>query len=169
MSTPASELSVLSCSDIAAGNIRQLLGRFGIAVEWVAAGASITGSFWGEPEAGIVGQQVFVRPDTPVHSLLHEVCHIICMTPERRAALQGNAGSDDFEESAVCYLQVALADYLPGVGRRRLMQDMDAWGYSFRHGTTERWFEEDADDVRAWLVKEGALLPSGEVVFALRG
>ena len=61
-------------------------------MEWVAAGASITGSFWGEPEAGIVGQQVFARPDTPVHSLLHEVCHIICVTPERRAVLEVNAG-----------------------------------------------------------------------------
>jgi len=81
MSSPARDESVLSCSDIAADVADRLLGRYGIAVERVAAGTPITGSFWGEPEAGIVGQQVFVRPDTPVHSLLHEVCHIICMTP----------------------------------------------------------------------------------------
>jgi hypothetical protein len=169
MSSPARDESVLSCSDIAADVADRLLGRYGIAVERVAAGTPITGSFWGEPEAGIVGQQVLVRPDTPVHSLLHEVCHIICMTPERRDSLDGDAGSDDLEESAVCYLQVVLADYLPGVGRQRLMQDMDAWGYSFRRGSTERWFLEDADDARAWLIKEGVLLATGEAVFKLRG
>jgi hypothetical protein len=77
--------------------------------------------------------------------------------------------ADDLEESAVCYLQVVLADYLPGVGRQRLMQDMDAWGYSFRRGTTERWFLEDAEDARAWLIKEGILLATGEAGFKLRG
>ncbi len=93
--------------------MERLLSRYRIAVEWLAECAPITSSFWGEPEAGIVGQRVFARPDTPVHSLLHEVCHIICMTPERRDALSGNAGSDDLEESAVCYLQLILADLLP--------------------------------------------------------
>ena len=68
------------------------------------------------------------------------------MTPERLDALRGNAGSDDLEESAVCFLQVILANYLPGVGQQRLMQDMDAWGYSFRKGTTKCWFDDDADD-----------------------
>jgi hypothetical protein len=91
------------------------------------------------------------------------------MTPERRDSLDGNAGSDDLEESAVCYLQVVLADYLPGVGRQRLMQDMDAWGYSFRRGTTERWLLEDAEDACEWLIKEGVLLATGEAVFRLRG
>ena len=169
MSSPAANLSVLRCSDVDADAIRQFLGRFGIAVEWVAAGSPITGSFWGAPEAGIVGQQVFVRSDTPVHSLLHEVCHIICMTPDRRDSLDGNAGSGDLEESAVCYLQVVLADYLPGAGRQRLMQDMDTWGYSFRRGTTARWFHEDADDAHAWLVREGVLSSAGKAVFKLRG
>jgi hypothetical protein len=125
VASPASNPSVLDCADIGEGAIKLFLRRYGIAVEWVAAVSPITGSFWGEPEAGIVGQQVFVRPDTPVHSLLHEVCHIICTTPGRRDVLNGNAGSDDLEESAVCYLQVILADHLPGVGRERLMQDMD--------------------------------------------
>ena len=149
--------------------MERLLGRYRIAVEWVAKCAPITSSFWGEPEAGIVGQRVFARPDTPVHSLLHEVCHIICMTPERRDALSGNAGSDDLEESAVCYLQLILADLLPGVGRQRLMQDMDAWGYSFRNGTTQRWFDGDAADALEWLMSENLLTPAGEPVFRLRG
>ena len=169
MSTPAIDLTVLSCSDIGTDAIRRLLGRYGVAVEWRSARAPITGSFWGEPEAGIVGQRVFVRPDTPVHSLLHELCHIICMTSDRRDSLVRDAGGDDLEEAAVCYLQLVLADYLPGVGHRRLMQDMDTWGYSFRHGTTERWFEDDADDARAWLVDEGLLSSSAEPVFKLRG
>ena len=66
--------------------------------------------------------------------LLHEACHYICMAPERRAGFDRDAGGDDLEESAVCYLQVLLADELPGVGRERLCADMDAWGYSFRLG-----------------------------------
>jgi len=51
----------------------------------------------------------------------------------------------------VCYLQILLADYLPQVGRTRLWADMDAWGYSFRLGTTQMWFEQDAEDARTWL------------------
>lgn len=168
MSIPATDRSVLTCKDIGVDEIRRLLGRYGVAVEWQSAGSPISGSFWGAPEAGIVGQRVFVRPDTPVHSLLHELGHIICMTSDRRDTLVGDAGGDDLEEAAVCYLQVVLADYLPGVGRHRLMQDMDSWGYSFRYGTTARWFAEDADDARAWLIDEGLLSPSGEAVFKLR-
>jgi hypothetical protein len=48
-------------------------------------------------------------------------------------------------------LQIVLADGLPGVGSDRLMADMDAWGYSFRLGSTRAWFENDAEDARAWL------------------
>ena len=131
MSNAATEPAVLTCSDIGAKAVGRLLGRYGVVTEWQSAGSPISGSFWGEPEAGIVGQQVFVRPDTPVHSLLHEFCHIICMTPDRRDSLDRDAGGDDLEESAVCYLQLVLADYLPGVAQDRLMQDMDIWGYSF--------------------------------------
>ena len=168
MPNPAIEITVLSCSDIGVDAVKRLLARYGVTVEWQSAGAPISGSFWGEPEAGIVGQQVFVRPDTPVHSLLHELCHIICMTPDRRGSLDRDAGGDDLEEAAVCYLQLVLADYLPGVGRDRIMQDMDTWGYSFRLGTTERWFEDDARDARAWLINKRLLLPTGEPLFKLR-
>ncbi len=149
--------------------MRSIAGSYGVTVEWLAVGATVSGSFWGEPEAGIIGRRIYVRPDTPVHSFLHELCHIVCVTPERREQLDGDAGSDDLEESAVCYLQLVLADHLPGVGRQRLMQDMDAWGYSFRLGATERWFEDDAEDARAWLVGEGLLQTDGEPVFKLRG
>ena len=55
------------------------------------------------------------------------------------------------EEDAACYLQILLADELHGVGRERLMADMDAWGYSFRLGSARAWFELDAEDARAFL------------------
>jgi hypothetical protein len=169
MTVPTVQHGVLRVGDIDSELVAQFLGRFGIAVERVSDGTAITGSFWGDPEAGIIGRRVFVRGDTPVHSMLHEVCHIICMSKERRAHLDRDAGGDDLEESAVCYLQIVLADFLAGVGRQRLMLDMDAWGYSFRLGSTERWFTEDADDAKAWLVAEGLLVSTGEPLFCLRG
>ena len=30
---------------------------------------------------------------------------------------------------------------------------MDAWGYSFRLGSSANWFYNDADDALAWLMK----------------
>ena len=129
---------------------------------------AIPGSFWGEPEAGVIGTRVILRDDTPIHSMLHEICHIICMDDGRRAVLQRDAGSDDLEEAAVCYLQVLLADYLPGVGSERLMQDMDCWGYSFRLGSTGRWYKEDSEDARRWLVSHSLIDEAGRPAFRLR-
>ncbi|MGI9205265.1 MAG: hypothetical protein ACR2Q3_14715 [Woeseiaceae bacterium] len=169
MGQPVANQSVLTVDDISAEAIVSLLDRFDLDVTWIPDERSITGSFWGDPEAGIIGREVFVRGDTPVHSLLHEVCHIICMTPARRATLNRDAGGDDLEESAVCYLQIVLADYIPGVGRDRLMQDMDAWGYSFRLGATQHWFAADADDARTWLEREGLLDSADTLEFRLRG
>ena len=103
-----------------------------------------------------------------MHSLLHEAGHVICMDEARRAGLDRDAGGDDLEEAAVCYLQVVLADQLPGVGRGRLMQDMDAWGYSFRLGSSRSWFESDAADARAWLLGHGLITDAGAPTFALR-
>lgn len=148
--------------------VTSLLERYGISPGWISAGEPITGSFWGDPEAGIVGRQVFLRNDTPVHSMLHEICHIICMDDRRRDGLDRDAGGDDLEESAVCYLQVILADFLDGVGRDRLMRDMDAWGYSFRLGSAGRWFDEDAKDASDWLRNKGLLDGNGAPVFRLR-
>lgn len=129
----------------------ELLARYGLQLHHVAAGEKIPGSFWGEPEAGVIAHNVYVRDDTPIHSMLHEACHLIVLTPEARARVHTDATDSDIEEDATCYLQILLADGLPGVGRERLMADMDAWGYSFRLGKTRDWFAGDAEDARQWL------------------
>jgi hypothetical protein len=159
---------VLTVGDLPADDIDRFLSRYGLAAERVDPGRSISGSFWGEPEAGIVGHRVFIRSDTPVHSMLHEVCHIVCMSDERRAVLHRDAGSDDLEEAAVCYLQILVADFLPGVGSERLMRDMDSWGYSFRLGSTSRWYAEDAGDARRWLLDHALIDDQGRPAFRLR-
>ena len=128
-----------------------LLARFGLTLVLVAPGEAIPGSYWGDSEAGLQGRRLYARRDTPVHSVLHEACHYVCMSSARRARLDTDAGGDDPEESAVCYLQVLLADELSGVGRERLLADMDAWGYSFRLGSARKWFDHDAEDARRWL------------------
>lgn len=79
-----------------------------------------------------------------------------------------DAGGDDAEEAAVCYLQILLADRLSALGGQRLMHDMDAWGYSFRLGSTARWFSEDADDARTWLKRAGIIDGDGQLTFRLR-
>ena len=151
---------VLRLADIGFEAPAALLARHGLDLRQVADGAPIPGSYWGEPEAGVIGATVHARADTPVHSLLHEACHLIVLPPARRAAVHTDATDSVEEEDATCYLQILLADALPGVGRVRLMADMDAWGYSFRLGSTRAWFEGDAGDARIWLQTRG-LLPAG--------
>ena len=90
------------------------------------------------------------------------------MTPDRRAGLHTDAGGDYDEENAVCYLQILLAGQLAGVGGERLMQDMDAWGYSFRLGSARAWFERDAQDARDWLQEKGLIDASLAPRFRLR-
>jgi len=41
------------------------------------------------------------------------------------------------------------------VGRARITQDIDTWGYSFRLGSARVWFEHDAEDARSWLLARG--------------
>ncbi|MDJ0712085.1 MAG: hypothetical protein QNJ14_16970 [Woeseiaceae bacterium] len=158
----------MTVADVGADALRNLLRRYGLRLVIEPADAVITGSFWGDSEAGIVGRKVFVRDDTPVHSCLHESCHVICMDEDRRAGLDRDAGGDDLEETAVCYLQVLLADFVDGVGRDRLMLDMDSWGYSFRLGNTRAWFEGDAEDARNFLIKHKLIDWNGSPTFALR-
>ena len=159
---------VLRLADLGAAATAALLARLGLDLRTCDPRQPIPGSYWGEPEAGIIGASVYVHDDTPVHSLLHETCHVICMSPDRRECLDRDAGGDDLEEAAVCYLQILLADCMTGVGRNRLMQDMDAWGYSFRLGSAARWFEEDAGDALAWLQDLGLISADGKPNFRLR-
>ena len=159
---------VLRMVDLATGSAAKLLARFDIVLEISSDDRDIPASFWGDEEAGVRGQVVYVRGDTPVHSLLHETCHVICMDQRRRAVLDRDAGGTDIEESAVCYLQILLADHLEGVGRERLMDDMDAWGYSFRLGKTRDWFETDADDARRWLLEQRLINATGVPGWRLR-
>ena len=159
---------MLLVSDLTFDAVVQLLGKYGLSAEMIADRETIDGSFWGEPEAGVANDRVVVRADTPVHSLLHETCHVVCMTPDRRTKLERDAGSDDLEETAVCYLQIVLADELPGACKERIMQDMDDWGYSFRLGSASRWFYEDAGDARAWLRKHGLLNGDCRPTYQLR-
>jgi hypothetical protein len=147
--TPAA--NVLRLADIGYDAPRALLARYGLALEPVADGKPIPGSFWGDEEAGIIGHTVYARADTPVHSLLHEAGHLMVLPADRRAEVDTDATDSVEEEDAACYLQIVLADQLPGVGRERLMADMDAWGYSFRLGSARAWFEHDASEARMFL------------------
>jgi hypothetical protein len=164
----AAERAVLCLSATDRLAVALLLARYGLGLTLTAPQEVIPGSYWGEREAGLKGNHLFARLDTPLHSILHETSHYICMTPERRAGLDRDAGGDDQEESAVCYLQVLLADELTGVGRERLCADMDAWGYSFRLGSTRAWFDADAEDARQWLARAGIIDERGRVTGALR-
>ncbi|GGD38244.1 hypothetical protein [Pseudoxanthomonas indica] len=157
--TSAAEASVLRVGQCDFAAQSALLALYGLQLHRVAAGEKIPGSFWGEPEAGVIAHNVYVRDDTPIHSMLHEACHLIVLTPERRASVHTDATDSDIEEDATCYLQILLADGLPGVGRDRLMSDMDAWGYSFRLGSTANWFAGDAEDARLWLGERDLLRP----------
>ncbi len=159
---------MLAVGDVPRASLDSLLQKYGLELRLQADCEQITGSYWGGAEAGIVGKTVYVRADTPIHSLLHETCHIVCMTPNRRKQLNRDAGGDDLEEVAVCFLQLVLAEHIVGVGRERIMRDMDTWGYSFRLGDTKSWYANDADDARKWLIDRGLLSADGEATFRLR-
>ncbi|SYZ54130.1 hypothetical protein CPBF426_22590 [Xanthomonas arboricola pv. juglandis] len=148
---------MLCVGDIGLDAPTALLSGYGLRLHRVDAGAPIPGSFWGEPEAGIIGCDVYVRDDTPVHSLLHEAGHLIVLPADKRAAVHTDATDSVDEEDATCYLQILLAEQLPGVGSARLMTDMDTWGYTYRLGSTRAWFEQDADNARSWLLARNLL------------
>ena len=152
--------AVLTLQDTDCRLVAGLLASFGLQLILLTDGEEIPGTYWGAPEAGLSGERLYARPDTPLHSVLHEAAHFICMPPERRASLHRDAGGDVAEEDAVCYLQILLCTRLTAAGwsRERLFADMDAWGYSFRLGSARRWFEEDADEAQAWLRQRGLLV-----------
>ncbi len=142
---------MLTLAEIDFDDAARLLSRFGLTLERVADGETIPGSFWGECEAGIIGTTVYARGDTPVHSMLHEACHLIVLPPAVRAGVHTNATDSIAEENAVCVLQALLGGQLPGVGSARVLADMDAWGYTFRLGSAAAYVEHDAEDAWNWL------------------
>lgn len=131
--------------------LKTLLAPYGLKISIVDPETAIPGSYWGESEAGLIGDTLMLRPDTPLHSALHEACHYICMDEARRNQLHTDAGGDIPEENAVCYLQGVLADAIPGFSRGAMFADMDSWGYTFRLGSAQAWFDHDATDARNWL------------------
>lgn len=156
------------CSSRNVTALRGLLARYGLRLHRVGDDAPIPGSYWGAPEAGLIGATVYVRRDTPLHSALHETAHAVCMDEERRGRLHTDAGGDYAEENAVCYLQIVLAEEL-GIPAREICADMDAWGYTFRLGSAYAWFTRDAEDARAWLIAERLLTVPGTPIWRCRG
>jgi len=148
---------VLRLASIDLDAARALLARYDLVLALVVDDEPIPGSYWGETEAGVIGHRVHARSDTPVHSLLHEACHLIVAPRDKVATIHTDASDSQAEEDATCYLQIVLGDALPGVGRARIADDMDRWGYTFRLGSARAWFERDAEDARAWLVERGLL------------
>jgi len=144
---------VLRLADTDMIGLSGLLENYGLSLKNINANSDIPGSFWGDEEAGLIGDELLVRDDTPLHSILHEACHYVCMDKTRREGLHTDAGGDYDEENAVCYLQILLADKLAGFSMRQMFTDMDRWGYTFRLGSARAWFESDADDARNWLLE----------------
>jgi len=150
-------MAVLLCNEINPEHLQSLLARYNLVVKSVSPNESIPGSFWQAPEAGLIGNVLYVREDTPVHSALHEACHYICMDQQRRQKLDTDAGGDYEEENGVCYLQILLSEHIAEMGMNRMFNDMDEWGYSFRLGSSQAWFQQDAEDTVEWLQQYGLI------------
>lgn len=159
---------VLRLAEVESSSVARLLLRYGLKLQMVKSGLEIPGSFWGDEEAGLIGNKVLVRDDTPLHSILHETCHYVCLDQARRDGVHTDAGGGYDEENAVCYLQILLADYIESLGRQRMFKDMDRWEYSFRLGSAQAWFEQDADDARAYLLNLGLTDSHNRPTFKLR-
>jgi hypothetical protein len=164
IASPEGDGAVLVLADVAFAEVAALLARYGLALERVADGAPIPGSYWGEPEAGLIGTTVFARDDTPLHSLLHEAAHLIVLPPERRNAVHTDATDSIEEEDAVCVLQALLGDAIAGAGGARVLADMDAWGYTFRLGSARAYVEEDAEAAWRWLQQRGLVAADRRLV-----
>ena len=159
---------VLRLADVKLPSVTRLLSNYGLSLKTVTSGHRIPGSFWGDEEAGLIGNELLAREDTPIHSILHETCHFVCMDKARRKGIHTDAGGDYDEENAVCYLQILLADHIEDFGQVRMLTDMDRWGYSFRLGSARDWFEKDADDARAFLLARGLIDRHNRSTFKLR-
>lgn len=150
---------MLTLADIGFETPRALLARYKLDLIQVENSEAIPGSFWGECEAGVIGHVVYARSDTPVHSLLHEAGHLIVLPEEKRAEVHTDATDSVAEEDAVCVLQAILGDELPGVGRERIWDDMDEWGYTFRLGSAKAYFKNDAANAFQFLIDKQIITP----------
>ena len=159
---------VLRIGPAASASILELVRRYGVELAFQAPGENLRGSYWGDSEAGLRANVLYVRADTPLHSLLHELSHYVCMSAQRRAGLDRDAGGDDAEECAVCFLQIVLSDEIAGFGRDRMLADMDAWGYTFRLGSARAWFEQDAADACIWLRGNGVIDEANRPTYTLK-
>ena len=155
-------------SDLHDNSLVQLLAHYQMQLMLVEKKQKIPGSHWGDSEAGLIASQLYVRPDTPIHSALHETCHYICMDDQRRNQLHTDAGGDYDEENAVCYLQILLSDQITGNSQAQLMQEMDEWGYSFRLGSARQWFQQDAEEAKQWLLDSGIITPDNDPTWNIR-
>ncbi len=148
--------------------IQPLLDRYGMQLNRIPEDNKIPYSYWGESEAGRKNNQLFIRDDTPIHSLLHETCHFVCMPPKQRNSDEADAAGSTKEENATCYLQILLADHIARYSRKQQMLDMDSWGYSFRLGSASAWFHNDADDAKNWLLTHEIINPDDKITWKLR-
>ena len=62
----------------------------------------------------------------------------------------------------------ALANELDGADSGQMCRDMDAWGYTFRLGSAQAWFEQDADDARRWLLAHRIIDEGGRITGTCR-
>ena len=64
-------VTVSLLADLDAADVRSLLARYGLKLTLVHETRAIPGSYWGDSEAGLVGNELLARIDTPIHSILH--------------------------------------------------------------------------------------------------
>ena len=81
---------------------------------WRPAGRfpAVTGA---RPKRASRAMSLYARPDTPLHSVLHEAASLHLHVARAARGLDRDAGGDDAEECAVCYLQISE----PAAGGRR--------------------------------------------------
>lgn len=161
-------MTVLTVNNYPINALQELFLPYQLSLILSPPNKAIPGSYWGESEAGLIGNKLYIRSDTPIHSLFHEACHYICMDEQRRKSVNTDAEGDYDEENAVCFLQILLAGELPNFGGIRMMQDMDNWGYTFRLGSAKKWFEEDAEDAFTWLQHHNIVNKNKKVTYRLR-
>ena len=89
------------------------------------------------------------------------------MDEKRRQNLHTDAGGDYDEEKAVCYLQIILAGSIQGNSQQQAMREMDQWGYTFRLGSANEWFLNDAEDTRRWLLDSDLITPENTSTWKL--